>query len=114
MRRGLATVIPFKTLPLLTWQELEADVCGSRSVDVALLERMTAYFDCSESDAHIRLFWRMMRERFDESLRVKFLQFVWGRSTLPTKLDPNIKFKIQSVHSHTYAHAALRPSVARE
>ena len=35
---------------------------------------------CSENDAHIRLFWRMMTERFDDVARSKFLAFVWGRS----------------------------------
>ncbi len=37
-----------------------------------------------------------MKERFDDGQRAKFLSFVWGRSTMPTKVDPNVKFKIQA------------------
>jgi len=107
IRRGLATVIPYKQLPLLTWQELEYMVCGSRRVDVDLLESMTSYFDCVSSDRHIRLFWRMMRERFDDDMRAKFLSFVWGRSTMPTKIDPVIRFKIQRYNRSAIADNAF-------
>ncbi len=57
IRRGLATVIPYKNLPLLTWQELEWLVCGSKKVDVDLLQSMTSYHDCDSNDPHVKLFW---------------------------------------------------------
>jgi len=86
MRRGLATVVPQALLSIFTWRELEVAVCGRGMTieDVAMLERLTNYSGCSASDPHIKLFWQMMREKFTEEERGKFLVYVWGRSRLPT------------------------------
>jgi len=86
IRRGLATVVPLALLSIFTWRELEVAICGRGMTleDVALLERLTNYGGCSASDPHIKLFWKMMRERFTEEDRGKFLAYVWGRSRLPT------------------------------
>ncbi len=78
IRQGLATVVPFPFLPILSWQQLERQVCGG-SVDIDLLERNTTYEYCSSSDSFVQLFWQMMRERFDDRARAAFLKFVWGR-----------------------------------
>jgi hypothetical protein len=83
MRRGLATVVPYLPLALLSWHELERQVCGG-GVDLDLLQRHTVYEGFSAADSRARLFWQMMRERFDDAQRAKFLSFVWGRSRLPT------------------------------
>ncbi len=104
MRRGLATVVPYQLLPLLTWREVELSVCGAASVDVDKLQAMTVYESgVSAQDSHVKvsravlllplwldvcgtswmlshgavlgvqLFWRMLRERFDDEQRAKFL-----------------------------------------
>jgi hypothetical protein len=99
VRQGLATVVPPSLLPMLTWQELEYLVCvlfriffalsfvlpllaasstqvvGARKVDVDLLQTTAMYEGCSENDRHIQLFWKMMRDRFDDEKRSKFLTF---------------------------------------
>jgi hypothetical protein len=80
MRRGLATVLPFSLLTLLSWDELQVQVCGRPKFDVDLLQRQTTYDDCSASDPHVILFWRCMRERFNDVERAKWLKFVWGQS----------------------------------
>ena len=36
----------------------------------------------SAPSPQIVLFWRMLRERFSDEDRVRFLTFVWGRSSL--------------------------------
>jgi len=97
IRRGLATVVPVAVLNTFTWRELEKLVVGG-TFDVDLLKQNTVYEGISESQPHVALFWRMMRERFDDPDRFRFLQFVWGRSRMPTS---NItwgdkKFKITS------------------
>lgn len=76
MRRGLATVVPVAMLSLFTWQELERQVCGS-SFDMELLEQQTEYEGCNVNDTYVKLFWQMMKERFSDSERQKFLMFVW-------------------------------------
>jgi len=99
IRRGLATVVPYKLLPLLSWQELETLVCGSSKIDVEFLKGMTTYDDgITERDAHIQIFWRMMRERFDDRQRAQFLQFTWGRSRLPMNQMEGDRLKIQGFH----------------
>ena len=101
-------------------------MCGRPKFDVDLLKSKTTYDDCryvilwarngwgsfliiyymsnallthgcfSENDAHIKLFWRCMYERFDDIERGKFLKFVWGQSRLPLRpQDFDRKFKIQ-------------------
>lgn len=83
IRQGLACVVPLSVLSLFTWQELEVEVCGVPEIDVDMLEAHTNYNGCSASDPHIRLFWTMMRTRFSNAERAKFLKFVWGRTRLP-------------------------------
>lgn len=41
IRRGLATVLPFPMLALLTWDELQLQVCGRPKFDVELLFSQT-------------------------------------------------------------------------
>eukprot|EP00455_Lapot_gusevi_P053294 TRINITY_DN828_c0_g1_i5.p1 TRINITY_DN828_c0_g1~~TRINITY_DN828_c0_g1_i5.p1 ORF type:complete len:366 (+),score=177.15 TRINITY_DN828_c0_g1_i5:90-1100(+) len=98
IRRGLATVVPYQLLPLLTWRELEGQVAGT-GMDIELWQRMTTYEGCDSSDAHIRIFWQMIRERFDDNARQQFLNFVWGRSRLPTSQATwgSRPFKIQNL-----------------
>jgi len=64
------------------------------------LESMTTYSGCSKSDAHIAFFWEMMRKRFNDDERGKFLAFVWGRSRLPlTEADFGGNRMAITVHS---------------
>ena len=61
---------------------------------------MTDYSGCSKTDPHIKFFWKILRERFNNEQRVKFLIFVWGRSRLPvTEDDFEKKFTINMHHS---------------
>jgi hypothetical protein len=107
MRRGLATVVPYGIVSLFTPEELELEVCGRVTIDVAVLRANTDYgSSVSPEDNHIRLFWEMMSERFDDNERAKFLRFVWGRSRLPL---PGVtwerKFKISN-HSKSLQNPA--------
>jgi len=84
IREGLAEVIPLSFLMMHRGSELEIAVCGKNTVDVALLKRHTTYEGYSAFDSVITLFWTVLENRFDNELRMKYLQFVWGRSRLPT------------------------------
>lgn len=88
LRQGLVSVIPARYLSLLTWKELELEVCGSPDIDVELLKQHTRYSGCSVNDLHIQNFWKVLTE-FSQSERALFLRFCWGRSRLP----PASKFK---------------------
>uniref|UniRef100_A0A7S3ZES9 HECT domain-containing protein n=1 Tax=Lotharella globosa TaxID=91324 RepID=A0A7S3ZES9_9EUKA len=84
IRKGMADVVPKTALMLFDGPELEKAVCGVNSVDIALLKRHTVYQGgYSQSALVIQYFWEVMENRFDNELRQKYLQFVWGRSRLP-------------------------------
>eukprot|EP00455_Lapot_gusevi_P019599 TRINITY_DN2092_c0_g3_i1.p1 TRINITY_DN2092_c0_g3~~TRINITY_DN2092_c0_g3_i1.p1 ORF type:complete len:1184 (-),score=414.41 TRINITY_DN2092_c0_g3_i1:81-3632(-) len=97
IRRGLATVVPYQLLCLFSWRQIEQQIVGS-GIDIDLWKRNTTYEGCYENDSHIRLFWQMIRERFDDASRQKFINFVWGRSRLPTSQATWTRaFKIQDM-----------------
>lgn len=76
VRRGLASVVPFASLHLFTWEELQTQVCGVPTVDVDLLSRITVYEGgVKPDDHHVAIFWKMMRERFDAAQKCSFLKF---------------------------------------
>lgn len=82
--RGLAQMLPIDLLALFTWQQLEVLVCGNPDIDIQLLREKTIYSgNVRETDPHIQMFWRVI-ESFSAQDRREFLQFVWGRSRLPT------------------------------
>ncbi|SPQ94601.1 unnamed protein product (mitochondrion) [Plasmodiophora brassicae] len=82
--RGLAQMLPIDLLALFTWQQLEVLVCGNPDIDIQLLREKTIYSgNVREADPHIQMFWRVI-ESFSAQDRREFLQFVWGRSRLPT------------------------------
>eukprot|EP01033_Poteriospumella_lacustris_P007957 gene7959-5725_t len=88
-RRGLLSILPESAVTLLTWEEMESIVCGSRTIDVARLRENTEYDDdVPPDDAHIQFFWDVLQE-FDESEKSAFLKFVWARPSLP---PPGVEF----------------------
>jgi len=85
LRQGMVDVVPKTALMAFDGPELEIAVCGVNTVDIALLKRHTVYQGgYNENHPVIQLFWEVMEKRFDNELRQKYLQFVWGRSRLPT------------------------------
>jgi hypothetical protein len=97
-RIGLLSIIPNNALTLLTGEELERIVCGSREIDINRLRENTEYDDdISAEDFHISNFWDVLSNDFNEAEKSAFLRFVWARPTLPPKdIDFPQKFKIQS------------------
>lgn len=83
IRRGLCSVVPEQLLQLISGSDLEVMVCGSPTVDVAVLRQIARYEGHSASDRHIQFFWKVFAERFTDADRAQFLRFVWGRSRLP-------------------------------
>mmetsp|Transcript_30431 Transcript_30431/g.53463 ORF Transcript_30431/g.53463 Transcript_30431/m.53463 type:complete len:250 (-) Transcript_30431:234-983(-) len=85
IRRGLCEVVPKSAVLLHTPTELEIKICGKNEVDVDLLKRHTNYSSPYHSSHEVIIrFWEVF-ESFDHELRMKFLQFVWGRARLPTE-----------------------------
>jgi len=95
IRSGLVSLIPARFLSLLTWKELELEVCGSPEIDVALLKQNTTYQGCSSTDPHIKYFWTVL-EKMTQAERAQFLRFAWGRSRLPPPQKFTEKMKIDS------------------
>jgi len=87
IRRGLSTVIPINLLNIFSWQKVEELICGQSQIDVKLFQQMTNYSNCSLNDRTIQLFWDCVKHKMNNDERSKLLQFVWGRSRLPNKID---------------------------
>lgn len=84
MKRGLATIVPIRSLTLFTASELEVLVAGRPEVDVELLKRHTKYSGgLSESDPVVKMFWEVFETLSDEE-RCGWIRFAWGRARLPT------------------------------
>lgn len=82
-RRGLVSIIPESALSLLTAEDLQGFVCGSKVIDIDRLQNNTEYDDdLSPGDMHILNFWDVLRE-FNEVEKSAFLRFVWARPSLP-------------------------------
>eukprot|EP01051_Picozoa_sp_SAG22_P015972 SAG22_NODE_2171_length_2894_cov_1.655814_2_plen_406_part_00 len=87
IKAGMAEVCPAVLLPLLTWRELEARVCGAPKIDLELLKSITKYDGQyrREGDKHpvIGRFWQVMAT-LSEAEKSAVIAFSWGRSRLPT------------------------------
>eukprot|EP01083_Nonionella_stella_P295391 1003976_1 len=81
---GLNQIIPVDIVALLSWKQLEEIVTGKIEIDIALLKEKTVYVgNVTGHDHHIVMFWEVL-EGFSNEERKLFLQFVWGRSRLPS------------------------------
>lgn len=84
-RQGLVSIIPESAISLLTWEEFQSIVCGSKVIDIDRLRENTEYDDdVSQDDQHIIHFWEVLHE-FSEIEKSAFLRFVWARPSLPPK-----------------------------
>jgi len=83
VRKGISLVVPIALLNFLTYQEVEALVCGKPVVDIELLKRHTRYSaGLSESSDRVKLFWEVLKE-FNEIDKLRFIKFCWGQERLP-------------------------------
>jgi hypothetical protein len=96
-RQGLISIIPESAISLLTWEEFQSIVCGSKLIDIDRLRENTEYDDdVSQDDPHIVYFWEVLHE-FSEIEKSAFLRFVWARPSLPPKgVDFTQKMRILS------------------
>eukprot|EP00048_Salpingoeca_helianthica_P002631 m.58943 g.58943 ORF g.58943 m.58943 type:complete len:4152 (-) comp12215_c0_seq1:28-12483(-) len=84
IRRGLGAVVPLDTLAVMGWQDLELRACGLPEIDLAFLRQHTHYqVGLSETDQHIRFFWRVLEGLQPEELRM-FVKFACNLERLPT------------------------------
>jgi hypothetical protein len=89
--------IPMDYLNLLSWRQVQTLVCGAPDINIDILSENTTYEDCSINDAHIKLFWEVMREMTTKEKSL-YLKFVWGRSRLPAGRDFR-KMKVARYHA---------------
>ncbi|XP_064311300.1 E3 ubiquitin-protein ligase HECTD3 isoform X2 [Phalacrocorax carbo] len=85
MRAGLLRVVPQPVLDLLTWQQLEKNVCGDPEITVAELRRFITFEDFPSDDTRIQNFLEALNNFTSEDLS-RFLKFVTGRSRLPVQI----------------------------
>jgi hypothetical protein len=80
LERGMAEVVPIRTLQLFTWQQLEILVAGDPKIDIELWKQKTDSRSIHSNTA--KLFWKVMESLTNEE-RSGFIRFAWGRSRLP-------------------------------
>eukprot|EP00466_Bigelowiella_natans_P003560 jgi/Bigna1/53732/estExt_Genewise1Plus.C_230121 len=100
MQRGLGSIIPEQLMSLLTPEELEQKICGTRDIDVELLKRHTEYGpDVDPNAPHIRYLWKILREFSQHQLR-RFVKFAYAQERLPSTDDgfnyPKIRMLVKS------------------
>jgi len=94
---GLAAILPTELFPLFTDNELETMICGSKDMDVEMLQKCTEYSGVSSDAPHIVAFWDVLKEDFTAADRAAFLRFAWARSRLPKSVrDFPTSFKLQT------------------
>lgn len=96
IRQGLFSVVPKRSLALLTWNEVELRVCGEPHFNIAGLKKRTVYAprNYTTDSAVIKNFWLTL-ESFKPAECRKFLQFSWARSRLPPESDPNATWRMK-------------------
>lgn len=82
---GISSLVPCsRLLSLLTHDELSYLACGEADVDVEALRSHTRYgAGVNPKHRHIALFWSVL-EDLSSAQRRLFLQFIWGRTRLPS------------------------------
>jgi len=100
MRRGLCNIIPEQLLSLMTSQELEGRICGTREIDIELLKRHTEYGpDVDRNAPHIRYLWNTLEGFTQQQLR-RFVKFAFAQERLPSTDEgfshPKIRMLIKS------------------
>lgn len=102
IKRGIAKIIPWSLLNIVTSKELEIWVCGKPHVDIDLLRRHTKYQGGSDAynEEHpvVKNFWLFLASlREDE--RQKFIKFCWGQERIPANdeafVSQNVRFMIK-------------------
>ena len=91
VRGGMGVIVPLDGLALFTAAELETMVCGDADWDVEFLKKNTELRGIHRNDARIGFLWDALGG-FSKEERGLFLQFVWGRSRMPSSLPD--KFKV--------------------
>jgi hypothetical protein len=97
IKAGFSSVVPSLALPLLTWRDLEAKVCGAPMIDVDVFKRMTDH-NLPRKEKHpvaVR-FWQVVQD-MSNSDRAALLAFASGRRRLPS-LNSGGHFRIELLH----------------
>jgi hypothetical protein len=79
---GLSSVIPRDVLGLYSMDELEKLVCGQRFLRLETLKSIAEYNRCDAAHPVVVWLWEILDE-MQESDKVLFVRFVWGRARLP-------------------------------
>jgi len=89
IRHGLGTVIPLDGLTLFSAHDVETMICGEADWTVAFLREHTE-LRLPAGDLRVKWLWEAL-ESFEQAQRAQFLQFVWGRSRMPEKIDARMQ-----------------------
>jgi hypothetical protein len=94
IKAGFTTVVPSLVLPLLTWRELEAKVCGTPVIDVEVLKKITEHnLPRKEKHPVAVMFWQIVSD-MSNSDRAALLAFVSGRRRLPSHGGGSFKMEL--------------------
>jgi hypothetical protein len=115
---GFFDIIPEPALTVFDANELELSLCGLPTIEMDDWEYNTIYSGLYETSNKgkqrhkcVQWFWEVVRDDFDQEMKVRLLQFVTGTSGVPTRgfsvlqgNDSNIKkFAIHGVERKIYS-----------
>lgn len=79
-------IIPDALINMVSSQNLEAWICGSKSIDLEMLRRHTRYqsaeADYQKEGRLIKMLWQFLQELTPKQL-TRFIKFCWGQERLP-------------------------------
>ena len=99
IRKGIAQIVPEALLNILTHQEINAIVCGTKTLDLEMLKRHTTYgAGLTENTERVVFFWEVLNELSKDD-QMKFIKFCWGQERLPANDEEyerkNVRFMIK-------------------
>ena len=83
IKKGIYSVINKNILQILNWNQLEEMICGKNKLDIEEFKKNTKYDGYKGDEEIIKWFWEWLENSNDET-QFKYLQFVSGRTRLPS------------------------------
>jgi len=90
MKKGIDKIFKSSFLTFLSWKDLEQKVVGNPTIDLEHFKEITSYKNCSVTHEVVKRFWKVF-ESFNETEKIKYLRFVWGRTRLPLRGDEDVQ-----------------------
>ncbi|XP_022250227.1 probable E3 ubiquitin-protein ligase HECTD2 isoform X2 [Limulus polyphemus] len=97
---GFHSVCASNALIMLRPEEVEMLVCGSPTLDMEELRKVTEYDGFQEDEPIIKEFWEVVKD-YNQDLQKQFLRFTTGSDRVPVGGMGEMSFKISALNHNT-------------